>query len=110
MPQGSACSVRFSAANSAHKLAGTVSFAFMALGSVLPALMAVAAQIVYRHEDARKWLGKSYAALWGAGVLFRFLAVTGMPRVPPEHKREMWLVLIWVSWVGPLALADAVLC
>ena len=106
---GSSFSIRFSWANAAHKLAGSVSFMFMALGSIFPALMAGFAQASDRHDDARKWLAKSYAALWGAGVLFRVLAVIGMPRVPSEHKREMWLVLIWVSWAVPLAFADAML-
>jgi hypothetical protein len=106
---GSCFSIRFSWANAAHKLAGSVSFVFMALGSIFPALMASVAQASDRHDDARKWLAKSYAALWGAGVLFRVLAVIGMPRVPSEHKREMWLVLIWVSWAVPQAFADSML-
>jgi hypothetical protein len=107
---GSVASVAFSATNAAHRLAGTLSFLFMALACVVPAASAWHA-LRWRGDEARAraHLVRSVAALFGAGVMFRVFAVTLMPLVPKTHSRECWLVLIWASWWIPAAAADALL-
>ena len=100
---GSLASVWFSSKNVAHGFAVTTSFAFMAFGSLGPAICA------FMAEDpavSRRWFLKSYAALWGAGVFFRVLALTLMVAIK-SNKREAWICMIWMSWFVPLALADA---
>ena len=69
---GASSSIAFSAGNAAHGFVVTLSFGFMAWGSVVPALRS--AHCLYYStltgEDAeaahREWFVKSYAALFGA--------------------------------------------
>lgn len=104
---GSACSIIFSMRNAAHKLPGTVSFVFMALASVIPACCAAYAQwFLLSNTLARAHLVRSYAALFGAGVLFRLFAITLMPMVASQHKREAWIILIWGCWWLPSMVSD----
>ena len=65
---GSVCAVRFSALNAAHSTVVTASFSVLAASSCLPALLALNAAYPER------WLMRSYAALFGAGVVFRAMA------------------------------------
>jgi hypothetical protein len=88
---GSSCSLVFSARNAAHKLAGTVSFGFMAAGAVVPATAALYCATSCCHNTfpetpcdggggngdddaiaacgrAHVWFVRSFAALFGAGV------------------------------------------
>ena len=108
---GSIASVVFSARNPAHKFAGTLSFVFMALGSVVPAVAALVCHTSTgcAASSTHRWVSRSVAALFGAGVLFRVFAVALMPMVAGAHKREAWLVLIWAAWWIPSIVADLVL-
>ena len=107
---GSACSICFSARNKAHKLAGIVSFGAMALASVGPACaLAYARWVEGDLERARTQLTRSVISLFGAAVCFRVLAISVMPRIAQQHRRECWIVLIWASWWIPLSLYDLLL-
>ena len=101
---GSLAGVRFSARNAAHGVVGTVSFAFMALASVVPAWLAALGA-----TDAaarRRWLARSFAALFGAGVFFRVLALTFMKWTPKRERKAAWIAIIWMSWVLPLTACE----
>ena len=93
---GSVCAVRFSALNAAHSTVVTASFSVLAASSCLPALLALNAAYPER------WLMRSYAALFGAGVVFRAMALLDFRAmallVPLRHT--------WASWVLPLALCE----
>ena len=101
---GSLAGVRFSARNAAHGVVGTVSFAFMALASVVPAWLAA----LGGTDDAarRRWLARSFAALFGAGVFFRVLALTFMKWTPKKERQAAWIAIIWMSWVLPLTACE----
>ena len=104
---GSACSIFFSTRNKSHKLAGTLSFCAMSLASCGPAYSAAHARWIEADLlRARAQLTRSVISLFGAGVCFRVLAVSVMPRIPNGSRRECWIVLIWASWWVPLFIYD----
>eukprot|EP00927_Polykrikos_kofoidii_P082752 TRINITY_DN8308_c0_g2_i1.p1 TRINITY_DN8308_c0_g2~~TRINITY_DN8308_c0_g2_i1.p1 ORF type:complete len:246 (-),score=15.56 TRINITY_DN8308_c0_g2_i1:374-1111(-) len=114
---GTFFSLRFSSRNATHRATGTFAFGVMAAGAVLPACAATLAAFGSgessrhiedeQHMRARAHLTRSFAAQFGAGVCFRILAVTAMKIIPNSHKREAWLILIFVSWWLPGAVCDA---
>eukprot|EP00747_Dinoflagellata_sp_TGD_P221889 gnl/TRDRNA2_/TRDRNA2_93663_c0_seq1.p1 gnl/TRDRNA2_/TRDRNA2_93663_c0~~gnl/TRDRNA2_/TRDRNA2_93663_c0_seq1.p1 ORF type:complete len:235 (-),score=16.63 gnl/TRDRNA2_/TRDRNA2_93663_c0_seq1:403-1107(-) len=87
---GSLAAVLFSFGNVGHNRNVKAGFVGMALGTVVPA-----------------WCGHfaaSFAALFGAGVLFRIMALA-LPRFLPS-KRVAQMVAIWGSWSVPLACVE----
>lgn len=102
---GSTVSIVFSIANQAHSISATLSFVFMALGSIVPAM--VACFICESRYCREAYFLKSYAALFGAAVLFRVLALTFLPQVS-RNKNEAWISMIWMSWIIPYLIVDVV--
>ena len=104
---GSACSICFSARNKSHKLAGTLSFVAMSIASCGPACAVAHARWVEADLfRARTQLTRSVISLFGAGVCFRVLAVSVMPKIAQGSQRDCWIVLIWASWWIPLSIYD----
>jgi uncharacterized membrane protein len=81
--------------------AGVLSFIWMAIGSVLPGYAGFY-YIVFRNDITRhkEWMLRSYACLFGSGVLFRVLANVYLPYMPKQYPA--WIAMIWMSWVIPL--------
>jgi len=80
-------------------------------GSLCPAILAA---IVSLEKDSRvlqsphHYLTLSFASLFGAGVIFRLMAMT-LVLVPPTQKKRAWKAIIWLSWLIPLILCEVAL-
>ena len=103
---GTLAGVAFSVQNPAHGAAATGSFAAMGAASLLPAWLAAQSA---GPERTRQVL-RSVAALWGAGVLFRVLALYALPKVKSGSERKLcWIAIIWASWWIPLQVVEVAL-
>ncbi len=87
--------------------AAQFSFTWMAIASVLPALIGTF-QIVFLNDVLahKKWMHRSYACLFGSGVLFRVLANTYLPLAPSHSVYPAWIAMIWLSWVAPMIVME----
>ena len=97
---GTLAGVAFSVRNPAHDAFITLSFFCMGLGSLLPGLLALGSLMQGAMSSHGHYLALSFAALFGAGFLFRAMARL-MLLVPPRRKKLAWTAIIWTSWLFP---------
>jgi len=85
--------------------AGSVSFLFMALASVIPCNTGVYYIVIENKPNKhRDWMLRSFASMFGASFLFRVLSRLYLPLAPKFYTA--WISLIWMSWVIPLWIIE----
>ena len=102
---GSIAGVAFSVTNPAHDHSVSFSFFCMAMGSIVPAALAWHAAMYGAMRAHGHYLAVSFAALFGAAVVFRLMARM-MVLVPPRRKNDSWKAVIWASWLLPALLCQ----